>query len=91
MFKKIAVFLFPALYKGFDFDAIDRDGDGLLQEGSPFERQITVEDKPVKKAPAKKKAAVKKAPVKKAAVKKAPVKKAAKKAPAKKKPVAKKK
>ena len=80
MFKKIAVFLFPALYKGFDFDAIDRDGDGLLQEGSQFERKITVEDKPVKKAP-----------VKKAAVKKAPIKKAAKKAPAKKKPVAKKK
>jgi hypothetical protein len=91
MFKKIAVFLFPALYKGFDFDAIDRDGDGLLQEGSQFERKITVEDKPVKKAAAKKKSAVKKATVKKAVVKKAPVKKAVKKAPAKKKIVAKKK
>ena len=85
MFKKIAMFLFPAIYKGFDFDAFDRDGDGLVQEGTPFERKITVTDKPVKKATVKKKTAVKKAPVKKKAATKKPVaKKTAKKAPVKK-------
>ena len=76
MFKKIAMFLFPAAYVGLKIDAVDRDGDGLVQEGTPFERKITVTKKAVKKAPAKK-AVVKKAVVKKAA----PVKKAAKKAP----------
>ena len=77
MFKKIVNFLFPT--KSFNSNAVDRDGDGLVQEGTPFERKVTVTKKPVKKAPAKK-AVVKKAVVKKAA----PVKKAAKKAPAKK-------
>jgi hypothetical protein len=81
MFKKIVNFLFPT--KGFNPKSVDSDGDGLVQEGTPFERKITVTKKAVKKSPAKKavvkKAAVKKvAPVKKAA-KKAPVKKAAKK------------
>lgn len=71
--------------EGFNLFAIDRDNDGLVQEGTKWER-------PVKKAP-KKKAAKKKAPAKKAAkkaVKKAP-KKAAKKAAVKKKPKTKKK
>lgn len=78
MFKKIVNFLFPT--KDFNSNAVDRDGDGLVQEGTRFERAIIVTDKPVKKAVVKKKAAVKKAPAKKAA----PVKKTAKKAPVKK-------
>jgi hypothetical protein len=82
MFKKIAMFLFPAAYVGLKIDAVDRDGDGLVQEGTPFERKITVTKKAVKKATVKKtvskKAVVKRSPSKKAA-KKAPVKKAVKK------------
>jgi hypothetical protein len=85
MFNKIINYLFPALNKTikFDYNAIDRDEDGIVQEGTKFERKVVVKKAPVKKA-------VKKAPVKKAAVKKtakkAPVKKAAvKKTAAKKK------
>ena len=77
MFEKIVNFLFPT--KGFNSKAVDSDADGLVQEGTPFERKIVVTKKAAKKAPAKK-AVVKKAVVKKAA----PVKKAAKKAPVKK-------
>lgn len=73
MFKKIATFLFPTFNNGLNDNAIDRDGDGLIQEGTPFERKITVTKKAVKKAPAKK------AVVKKAVVKKSTVKKVAKK------------
>ncbi len=81
MFKKIKSWLFPTSYDGFKYDVVDRDGDGKIQEGTPFERKATVK-KTAKKAPAKKVA--KKAPVKKKAVakkvaKKAPVKKTAKK------------
>ena len=78
MFKKIKLWLFPTSYNGFTYDAVDRDGDGKIQEGTPFERKVTVTKKTAKKAPAKKVA--KKAPAKKKAV----AKKVAKKAPAKK-------
>jgi hypothetical protein len=77
MLKKIKLWLFPTSYDGFKYDALDRDGDGKIQEGTPFERKV-VTKKAVKKAPAKKVA--KKAPAKK----KAAVKKTAKKSPAKK-------
>jgi len=81
MWKKFKLWLFPTEVEGFKFDAIDRDGDGKIQEGSPFERKVTV----MKKAPAKK-AAAKKTPVKKAPVKKtAPTKKTVKKSTPKKK------
>ena len=51
MFNKLKLWLFPASVKGFDYNAVDRDGDGLVQEGTRFERRVTV----VKKtAPAKK-------------------------------------
>jgi hypothetical protein len=63
-------------------NAIDRDGDGVILEGTPFERKVA---KPVKKAAAKKKTTSAKAKPK------AKVKPKAKKAPAKKKAVAKKK
>jgi len=69
--------------------AIDRDGDGVILEGTPFERKVA---KPVKKAAAKKKTTSAKAKPKAAKAKpKAKVKPKAKKAPAKKKAVAKKK
>lgn len=65
MIKKIKDFLFPAL--GYKSDAVDRDNDGIVQEGTKFERHIlqssTTVKKAVKKAPAKKVA--KKAPAKK--------------------------
>ena len=64
----IKIGLIPAP-KGFKYNPVDLDGDGKVQEGTPFEREISY----VKVIPAKKK------PVKK------PIKKAAKKAPAKKK------
>ena len=58
---KIGLIVPPA---GFKFNPIDTDGDGIVQEGTEFERKI-------KKAPAKKKPVKKKAPAKKKAVKKA--------------------
>jgi len=80
------------LAQGWREFSVDRDGDGLVQEGTPFERKVAKpkpkakpKAKPVKKAVAKKKAAPAK---KKKAV---PLKKKVKKAPVKKKAVAKKK
>lgn len=64
MFKKVKKWLFP-LEEGFDYNAIDRDGDGKIQEGTPFERKVTVVKKATKKSPAKKKAPAKKSPAKK--------------------------
>lgn len=69
--------------------AIDRDNDGWILEGTPFEMKVVKKEavakkKPVKKAVAKKKAVAPKKPVKKAVKKKAV-------APKKKKAVAKKK
>lgn len=78
MLKKIKSWLFPTSYDGFKYDAVDKDGDGIVQEGTPFERKVVVVKKAAKKAPAKKVA--KKAPAKK----KPAAKKVAKKAPAKK-------
>ena len=64
--------LFMTQAEAYNPTAIDRDGDGVVQEGTAFERKVA----PVKKAAAKKKAPAKKA----AAKKKAPAKKVAKKA-----------
>ena len=77
MWKKLKLWLFPTEVEGFNYNAVDRDGDGKIQEGTPFERKVTV----VKKASAKKPAAKKKAPAKKTA----PVKKTVKKSTPKKK------
>jgi hypothetical protein len=66
MWKKLKLWLFPTEVEGFNYNAIDRDNDGLIQEGTPFERKVTV----VKKATAKKPAAKKKAPAKKSPAKK---------------------
>jgi topoisomerase IA-like protein len=77
MLKKLKLWLFPTEVEGFKFDAVDRDGDGKIQEDTPFERKVTVVKKATaKKAPAKK-APVKKAPTKKAPAKKSPAKKTA--------------
>ncbi len=59
---------------GYESNASDRDGDGIVQEGTRWERPAGT----VKVIPAKKKAPVKKTAAKKAApAKKAPAKKAA--------------
>ena len=72
MWKKLKLWLFPTEVKGFNYNAIDKDNDGLVQEGTPFERKVTVV------ATKKKPAAKKKAPAKKSPAKK-PVKKSTKK------------
>lgn len=46
------------IFKGYNPEAVDRDGDGIVQEGTKFER-------PAKKRPIKKAAVKKKAPKKK--------------------------
>ncbi len=70
MYNRFIAWLFMTEYKE---NAVDRDNDGLVQEGTPYERKVKVmANKTVKKAP------VKKAPVKKAPVKKT-VKKSTKK------------
>jgi len=82
MFKKLKLWLFPASVDGFNYNAVDKDGDGLVQEGTQFERRVTVVKKTTKKAAAPKKKVVKKtAPAKKTA----PVKKTAPKKTTKKK------
>ena len=82
MFNKLKLWLFPASVKGFNYNAVDKDGDGLVQEGTQFERRVTVVKKTTKKAAAPKKKVVKKAePVKKTA----PAKKTAPKKTTKKK------
>lgn len=49
------------LFKGYNPDAVDRDGDGLVQEGTEWERPTpSVKKKAVKKAAAKKAAPAKK-------------------------------
>jgi hypothetical protein len=56
------------LFKGYNPDAVDRDKDGWVQEGTKFERYVGLDEvkakRPVKKAAPKKKAA-KKSPKKK--------------------------
>jgi hypothetical protein len=81
MFNKLKLWLFPASVKGFDYNAVDKDGDGLVQEGTRFERKVTVVKKTAKKPAAKKKSPAKKSPVKKTA----PAKKTAPKKTTKKK------
>lgn len=66
-------FGFPQV-EDFKIDAIDRDGDNIVQEGTPFERKV----KPVKKT-VKKTAPKKKAPVKKVVKKTTPKKNTKKK------------
>ena len=75
MWKKLKLWLFPTEVEGYNYNAIDRDGDGKVQEGTPFERKV---ETTVKKT-------VKKAPVKKAPAKKSPAKKTVKKSTPKKK------
>ncbi len=82
MLNKLKQFLFPAEVKGFNYNAVDKDGDGLVQEGTRFERKVTVVKKTTKKAAAPKNKVEKKAePVKKTA----PAKKTAPKKTTKKK------
>lgn len=78
MWKKLKLWLFPTEVEGFNYNAIDRDGDGKVQEGTPFERKVTVVKKTAKKPAAKKKTPAKKSPAKKTAPKKT-VKKTTKK------------
>jgi hypothetical protein len=80
-YKRFMAWLLMAQVDAYNPTAVDKDNDGLVQEGTPFERKVA----PVKKAAAKKKAPVKKAAVKKAPAKKAPAKKVAKKTTPKKK------
>ena len=75
MWKKLKLWLFPTEVEGFNYNAVDRDGDGLVQEGTPFERKVTVVKKAAKKSPAKKKAPAKKSPAKKTVKKSTPKKK----------------
>lgn len=72
MLKKLIQWLFPTEVDGFNYNAADRDGDGIVQEGTPFERKLEKEMKKVtvKKAAPKKKAPAKKSPAKKTAPKK---------------------
>ena len=49
------------IFKGYNPEAVDRDGDGIIQEGTKYARLADVKAKrPVKKAAPKKKAAKKK-------------------------------
>lgn len=75
MFNKLRRWLFPTTLDGFKFDVVDRDGDGVIQEGTPFERKLVksvvkAKKSPVKKAVAKKPVAKKKAPAKRPVAKK---------------------
>lgn len=86
MFKKLQRWLFPTTVEGFKFDAFDADGDGIIQEGTQFERKLVssvAKKAPKKKAVAKKKPVAKKPAAKKTAKKK-PVKKTVAKKPVKK-------
>jgi hypothetical protein len=83
MWKKLKLWLFPTEVEGFNYNAVDRDGDGKIQEGTPFERKVTTVKKTTKKAAAKK-PAEKKTTDKKAPAKKTPAKKTVKKSTPKK-------
>lgn len=78
MWNKLKKWLFPTEVEGFKFDAVDRDGDGKIQEGSPFERKVITVKKTAKK-PAAKKSPAKKSPAKKTPAKKTAPKKTVKK------------
>ncbi len=75
---KIKAWLFPLSTEGFKLDAKDKDNDGLVQEGTPFEREVKVVKKAAaKKAPVKKTEAPKKTTAKKTTAKKTVAKKTA--------------
>jgi hypothetical protein len=46
--------LFLGLTKGYKANAIDRDGDGIVQEGTPSERPVAKKKAPAKKTTTKK-------------------------------------
>ena len=56
--KRLGLFL--GLTEGFKADAVDRDGDGIVQEGTPSERPVAKKKAPAKKPVAKKPATPKK-------------------------------
>ena len=75
-YEKFISWLLMKQVDTFNENAVDKDKDGLVQEGTPFERKV----KPVKKATAKKapvKKTAEKAPVKKTTAKKTVAKKTA--------------
>jgi hypothetical protein len=56
--KRLGVFL--GVSEGYKANAIDRDGDGVVQEGTKSERPVAKKKAPAKKPAAKKPAAPKK-------------------------------
>ena len=56
--KRLGVFL--GVSEGYKANAVDRDGDGIVQEGTPSERPVAKKKAPAKKPAAKKPAAPKK-------------------------------
>ena len=56
--KRLGVFL--GVSEGYKANAIDRDKDGIVQEGTPSERPVAKKKAPAKKPAAKKPAAPKK-------------------------------
>jgi hypothetical protein len=50
--KRLGLFL--GVTQGYKANAVDRDGDGIVQEGTPSERPVAKKKAPAKKAPAKK-------------------------------------
>ena len=78
MWNKLKKWLFPT-QEEFKYNALERDGDGLVQEDTPFERKVTVVKKTTKKAAPKKKTPAKKTPAKKSPAKKTAPKKTTKK------------
>jgi|LauGreDrversion4_2_1035121.scaffolds.fasta_scaffold44820_5 hypothetical protein len=71
IYDKFIAWLFLKEVEYFKLDAVDKDNDGLVQEGTPFERKV----KPVKKAAAKKTVAKKTEAAKKTTTKKTTAKK----------------
>jgi hypothetical protein len=51
--KRLGLFL--GVTQGYKANAVDRDGDGIVQEGTKSERPAAKKKAPAKKAPAKKK------------------------------------
>ena len=57
-FKRLGLFL--GLTEGYKANAVDRDKDGIVQEGTKSERPVAKKKAPAKKPAAKKSAAPKK-------------------------------
>lgn len=75
LYNRFIAWLFMTGYKP---NAVDKDNDGLVQEGTPYERKVEAMKTaaaPKKKAPAKKAPVKKTAPAKKTAPKKTTKKK----------------